>query len=52
MACPRDEGESIFKRLKLAEDKQVVRSNYSNDAPVDERVRFLEWGVSVQRPLL
>jgi hypothetical protein len=52
MVALRDEEELIIKRLKLAGDKQVLRPNHGKDVPVDERIRFLGRGVSVQRPLL
>lgn len=52
MVALRDEEELIIKRLKLAGDTQVLRPNHGKDVPVDERIRFLGRGVSVQRPLL
>lgn len=52
MVALRDEEELIIKRLKLAGEQQVLRPNHGKDVPVDERIRFLGRGVSVQRPLL
>lgn len=52
MVALRDEEELIIKRLKLVGDKQVLRPNQGEDVPVDERIRFLGRGVSVQRALL
>lgn len=52
MVALRDEEELIIKRLKLVGDKQVLRPNQGEDVPVDDRIRFLGRGVSVQRPLL
>lgn len=52
MVALRDEEELIIKRLRLAGDKQVLRPNHGKDVLVDERIRFLVRGVSVQRPLL
>lgn len=52
MVALRDEEELIIKRLKLVNGKQVLRPNHGEDVPVDERIRFLGRGVSVQRPLL
>ncbi len=52
MVALRDEEDLIIKRLKLVGDTQVLRPNHGKDVPVDERIRFLGRGVSVQRPLL
>ncbi len=52
MVALRDEEDLIIKRLKMVGDKQVLRPNHGKDVPVDERIRFLGRGVSVQRPLL
>ncbi len=52
MVAVRDEEELIIKRLKLVRGAQVLRPNKGADVPVDERIRFLGRGVSVQRPLL
>ncbi len=52
MVALRDEEELIIKRLRLDGDKQVLRPNHGDDVPVDDRIRFLGRGVSVQRALL
>lgn len=52
MVALRDEEELIIKRLRLEGERQVLRPNHGADVPVDERIRFLGRGVSVQRPLL
>lgn len=52
MVALRDEEELIIKRLRLDGERQVLRPNHGKDVPVDERIRFLGRGVSVQRPLL
>jgi len=52
MVALRDEEELIIKRLRLDGDRQVLRPNHGADVPVDDRIRFLGRGVSVQRALL
>jgi len=52
MVALRDEEELIIKRLRLDGDLQVLRPNHGADVPVDDRIRFLGRGVSVQRALL
>ena len=52
MVALRDEEELIIKRLKLAGEKQVLRPKHGKDVPVDERIRLLGRGGSVQRPSL
>lgn len=52
MVALRDEEELLIKRLKIVRGVQVLRPNRGEDVPVDERIRFLGRGVSVQRPLL
>lgn len=52
MVALRDEEELIIKRLRLDGDRQVLRPNHGEDVPVDDRIRFLGRGVSVQRALL
>ena len=52
MIALRDEEELLIKRLVVHNGAQLLRPNRGEDVPVDERIRFLGRGVSVQRPLL
>lgn len=52
MVALRDEEELLIKRLVVHNGAQILRPNRGEDVPVDERIRFLGRGVSVQRPLL
>jgi transcriptional regulator with XRE-family HTH domain len=52
MVALRDDEELLIKRLKLIGGMQVLHPNRGEDVLVDERIRFLGRGVSVQRPLL
>lgn len=52
MVALRDEEELLIKRLVAVKGRQILRPNRGEDIPVDERIRFLGLGVSVQRPLL
>lgn len=52
MVALRDEEELLIKRLVVHNGAQLLRPNRGEDVPVDDRIRFLGRGVSVQRPLL
>jgi transcriptional regulator with XRE-family HTH domain len=52
MVALRDEEELLIKRLVVHNGAQILRPNRGDDVPVDERIRFLGRGVSVQRSLL
>lgn len=52
MVALRNEEDLIIKRLRLVKGRQVLRPNQGEDVPVDDSIRFLGRGVSVQRVLL